>query len=321
MQNLKYLISLLVLTLFACEKAEIPRPKVAPSDAAIITVSTGSDYRNQLFYNLEDQEIISHNDRAIWDLAFEAGESGYRILLNGSKLTKLAITNKTALAEVTTGAGAVWLYDTPSGNLDSTAFADWRLTDKVFVVDLGMSVTGVALGQKKLKVNSVNATQYQIEYSDLNGSNASTAVISKSTNASFVYFSLASKQVVTVEPDKSKWDISFTSYTHVYPDGMPYIVAGVISNRNVVRVAAISKAFKDINYSDFLAASFGLSINVIGFDWKAYNFDTGVYAVDPNKSFLVKTVNGKVYKLRFLDYYDEFGQKGAPTMELGELVP
>lgn len=321
MQNLKYLIFSFVFILFACEKAEIPRPRVVPSDASIVTVSTGSDYRNQLFYNLEAQEIVSHNDRAIWDLAFEAGETGYRILLNGSKMTKLALTNKTALSEVTSTSGATWLYDAPSGNLDSTAFGDWRLTDKVFVVDLGLSVTGIALGQKKLKVNSVNASEYQIEYSDLNGSNASTAAISKNTNASFVYFSLASKQIVTVEPDKSKWDISFTSYTHVYPDGMPYIVAGVISNRNVVRVAAISKEFKDINYSDFLAVSFGLSINVIGFDWKVYNFDTGVYAVDPNKSFLVKTVNGKIYKLRFLDYYDEFGQKGAPTMELKELVP
>lgn len=102
---------------------------------------------------------------------------------------------------------------------------------------------------------------------------------------------------------------------------MPYIVAGVISNRNVVRVAAISKEFKDITYSDFLASSFGSSINVIGFDWKAYNFDTSVYAVDPTKSFIVKTVNGKVYKLHFLDYYDDFGQKGAPTMELKELMP
>lgn len=321
MKNLTYLIFSFVFTLFACEKAEIPRPKAAPTDASIITVSTGSDYRNQLFYSLEDQEIVSHNDRAIWDLAFEAGESGYRILLNGSKLTKLAITNKTALSEVTTAAGATWLYDAPSGNLDSTAFADWRLTDKVFVVDLGMSVTGVALGQKKLKVNAVTTSEYQIEYSDLNGSNASTAVISKNTNASFVYFSLATKQVVAVEPDKSKWDISFTTYTHVYPDGMPYIVAGVISNRNIVRVAAISKEFKDIDYSDFLASNFGLSINVIGFDWKEYNFDTSVYAVDPNKSFIVKTVNGKVFKLRFLDYYDEFGQKGAPTMELKELMP
>jgi hypothetical protein len=321
MQNLKYLIFPLVLTLFACEKAEIPRPKVAPSDAAIITVSTGSDYRNQLFYNLEDQEIVSHNDRAIWDLAFEAEESGYRILLNGSKLTKLAITNKTALAEVITAAGAVWLYDAPSGNLDSTAFGDWRLTDKVFIVDLGLSVTGVALGQKKLKVNSVNASEYQIEYSDLNGSNASTAVISKNTSASFVYFSLINNQVVSVEPDKSKWDISFTSYTHVYPDGMPYIVAGVVSNRNMVRVVATNKEFKDIDYTDYLASNFGTNINVIGFDWKAYNFDTSVYAVDPTKSFIVKTVNGKVYKLHFLDYYDDFGQKGAPTMELKELMP
>jgi hypothetical protein len=315
-----YTLLSLTLFLFSCEKAEIPKPKLAVSGASIFTVSTGSDYRNQLFYDLENQQIVSSNDRAIWDLAFEADEAGFRILLNGSKLTKVAKTSATSMEAVTSSAGAIWLYDAPSGNLDSTAFADWRTSDQVYLLDLGMSVLGVELGQKKMKVLSVNESEYQIEFADLNGSNYKTASISKNTAASFVYFSLKTNQVVSVEPDKSKWDLCFTSYTHVYPDGMPYIVAGVLSNRNQVRIAAISKSFADIHFADYLASNFTNAINVIGFDWKAYNFDTAIYAVDPTKSFIVKSVSGRVFKLHFVDYYDGFGQKGAPTVELEELV-
>jgi len=32
-------------------------------------------------------------------------------------------------------------------------------------------------------------------------------------------------------------------------------------------------------------------------------------------------VNGRYYKLRFVDYYDENGVKGAPKFELQELIP
>lgn len=64
---------------------------------------------------------------------------------------------------------------------------------------------------------------------------------------------------------------------------------------------------------------FNANINNIGYSWKSYQFDVNKYVVDFEKIFIIKDQEGFYYKLRFIDFYDQGGNKGTPTFEFQRL--
>lgn len=317
----KALLIALIPVLGACFKKEIPVEKPT-TDAATVQVALGGNYANQIYYDLETNSVIRQNNREVWDLAFEAGDNGFHILLNESRIMAAALSNETDITALTSDAGLTYRWDFHTGNLDSTAIGDWQSLGKVYAIDLGTALTGANLGKKKLKVVSVSNTEYVIQFADLNSSSIQTFTIPKSTTAGFSYFSMTgSGSLVDIEPDKGTWDLIFTAYCHVFDEHTPYSVVGVLSNRFGVKVQEVSIPFADLKYSDMVESAFEERINVIGYDWKTYDFDNGTYIVNSNRTFIVKTVLGRYYKMRFVDYYDANGVKGAPKFELQELIP
>jgi hypothetical protein len=314
------LIALLPI-LGACFKKEIPVEKPI-SGATTTQIELGGNYANQIYYDLETNSILRQNNREVWDLAFEAGENGFHILLNESRIMAAALSTETEITALTSDIGLTYTWDYHTGNLDSTAIGDWQSLGKVYAIDLGTALVGGSLGKKKLKVISVSSTEYQIQFADLNSSIIQTATIPKSTTAGFTYFSLTgSGAIKDIEPNKETWDLVFTAYCHVFDEHTPYSVVGVLSNRYGVKVQEVAIPFADLKHSDILESAFEDRINVIGYDWKTYDFDNGTYVVSSNRTFVVKTVLGRYYKMRFVDYYDENGLKGAPKFELQELIP
>ncbi|MNK24849.1 hypothetical protein D3C87_431640 [compost metagenome] len=311
----------LVPVLGSCFKKEIPveRPE---SGAETSQVVIGPDYANQIYYDLETNSIIRQNNREVWDLAFEAGDNGFHVLLNEAKIMAAAPSSETDIAAITSDAGLTYTWDYPTGSWDSIAMKDWQSLGTVYVIDLGLNLEGTSLGKKKLKIISVNATEYQIEFADLQSTSIRTATIPKSTTAGFTYFTMSGNgAVVDLEPDKEVWDLLFTNYCQVFDGHTPYSVVGILSNRYGVKVQEVSIPFANLKHADILESNFQDRINVIGYDWKAYNFDTGVYAISSNRTFVVKTINGRYFKMRFIDFYDDNGVKGAPKFELQELIP
>ena len=128
-------------------------------------------------------------------------------------------------------------------------------------------------------------------------------------------------QIVDVEPPKESWDLVFTQYTHAFIDPpVSYLVTGVLSNRYRVQVAVDrQKNYSEIAYGDIASYVFRVDLNVIGFDWKEYDFDTGSYTVFPEINYVIKDSEGRHYKLHFTDFYDDTGEKGTPKFELQEL--
>lgn len=317
------LILLSFAALFAaCEKNEIPVPKHTTS-ANVKQVSMGGDYANQLFFSLDQQEIISQNDRAIWDLGFESGANGWHIVLNGAKLMAAGKTNYTVLADVHNDNGIVWDWDRPSGSYDSTAIGEWRNDEQVYIIDRGVSTTGAPLGKVKVIFRSSDANSYEIEWADLGSASGISHTIQKENSRNFSFFSFNNGgQVVTIEPAKTDWELCFSSYTHVFDAHTPYLVNGVTSNRSGVLLAEFSgKPFAEVNYSDCLSTTFSEQINVIGYTWKTFDFNLSTYTVNSNRTFLIRNHENRYFKLRFLDFYDDHGVKGAPSFELQELVP
>jgi len=54
---------------------------------------------------------------------------------------------------------------------------------------------------------------------------------------------------------------------------------------------------------------------VIGYEWKYYNFDAALYTIEPGLAYVIRDRDGFYYKLRFIDFYSEGGEKGYPKFE------
>jgi len=311
----------IALVLISCEKAELPKPYSGEPSANMISVTMGSDYANQLFFELSSGTVVSQNNRQIWDLAFQSGENGRMIALNSSKFMAISKTNETDLAAVTASTATEWIYDDEKGYEDSMALYEWEL-NKVYIVDRGITTTGTQIGKMKFQVTAFSPTSYTIQWGALSATTFLTSTITKNSAYNFSFFSFEGQgSTVSVEPHKDKWDLVFTSYTYIYPDGVPYLVTGVLSNRNLTKIEQTDLSFDNVDYAYASTAAFSDDLDIIGYDWKFYDFDLATYIIQFDKVYVIRSVGGRYYKLRFLDFYDMGGSKGTPSFELQEIVP
>jgi len=59
--------------------------------------------------------------------------------------------------------------------------------------------------------------------------------------------------------------------------------------------------------------------NKIGYDWKSYNFSSKSYNVNPNITYIITDIDGRYFKLHFIDFYNDNREKGNPKFEIQEL--
>ena len=317
-------ISIILVGFTSCEKKEIPVAPHVPGDAIVTQIDMGSDYKDQIWFNLHDNEIVSRNLKAIWDLSFESTEDGWHVLLNSSKTMAVCFFEGLEINDEITIEEAVWTWDTHSGSLDSTAIGDWRGNNGVYLLDRGYDHTGTHQGFKKLKINAVDNLTFSIEYSDLDGSGYNEITLPKNTNLKFTPFSfLEDDQLPVIMPHKEQWDIVFTQYTYIYYDLeeiTPYQVTGVLLNRNNVEARKMTDVdFEDVDLEYAAELFLKDRIDEIGYEWKFYNFDEGFYTVLSEQVFIIKDVEGLYYKLRFTGFYSDSGEKGYPKFEFQKL--
>lgn len=119
------------------------------------------------------------------------------------------------------------------------------------------------------------------------------------------------------DPPKTDWDIVFTRYRYIYYslNNFPYLVSGVLSNPYNTWVSPDSvNNFTAIN-APAPPNTYTNKRDVIGFDWKNYNFDNGRYEVRKEKNYIIRTQENAEWKLHFLDFYSTTGMKGSPMFE------
>lgn len=317
----RFLLFLTVLiSLFSCEKEELPKPLTASPSANTVQVSMGSDYANQLFFELSSGTIVAQNNREEWDLGFECGSEGRHIVLNSSKFMAMSATDSYDLAAVNTQTSTTWKYDNAAGKEDSSAFYNWEL-NRVYIIDRGNTLTGQPIGKVKMQVTAYSETSYTIRWATIDALDFATVTMEKDDDYNFIFLSFTTGNSVDIEPPKTAWDLCFTSYTYVFHDGTPYLVTGVLTNRTLTRAIRSNLDFTSVNYTYASSLMYSTDLNVIGYDWKTYDFDLGTYIIQFDHVYVLKSVEGRYYKLRFLDFYDQSGNKGAPSFELQELVP
>lgn len=323
--NLKNLTYYLFISLVfsSCLKEEKPIPYPEPGDMNTVQIEIGYPYTNQVYYDCESNKVISTNTKFDWDIAFECSENGYHVLVNNALGMLVANMGSVDFTSVTSISGVTWTWDAPSGNLDSTAIGNWQNSNNVYIIDRQYDANGNHQGYYKIQLQQVTASSYTFRFAQLNGNNDKTISISKDNNLSFLHYSFNNGgEIKNIEPEKNSWDLLFTNHHHKFDNlPLPFVLTQALTNKhNGVLVAEDNNGnFLDITLKDTANYTFTNYWNEIGHDWKIRNSNDNSYTIDNNKSYIVKTTSGLFYKIRFIDFYNQYGQKGYPTFEIQKL--
>jgi hypothetical protein len=321
-----------MLCLQSCFKEKNLKPKDSTSSDQLVVIPMGSTYENQFFYSLDQNKVVSQNSNLVYDLMFDCANGRYNIWLNSSKLMQVKRTGKFSMGDVspadTLGSDGFKL-DKATYEPDSNAIGYWYTLDgsavktrnEVYLVQLGKDNFGYGLGYVKMQVTSYAANSYNITFAALDGSNEQTAAIAKDANYCYRYFTFSNGgNLVNVEPGKADWDIVFTRYSYVFYDPyyLPYIVVGALNNPERVEAYVDSvAAFDSLKAGNLQTNLFSSRRDVIGYDWKYYDFTS--YQTLTYKNYLLKVDGEKLYKLRFLNFYNANEERGYPTFEYEEI--
>jgi len=322
------------MVLTSCFQEDEPvLPYESPAGVSTNVVDMGPLYATQWYYDLETDTFVKVVNRESWDLALQCGDNEYHIFTNLAKRMSVANTGTTNFASVTSSTGLNFRFDRSEGYLDSNVIGEWGVFgggsaisyNYVYVVDRGITTLGDNIGKKKMQVMSLSAGVYQIRIANLDGTNDHIISATKDPNKSFVHISFnGSGSTVNLEPDKFDWDLVFTQYTaKVEQIGTgiieDYSVNGVLLNPYKVKVAHdFTKPFLDINYTDLQTYTYSTLWDAIGYDWKYYDFENLVYVIEPNRTYIVHSVEDNYFKIRFTSFTNDLGEKGYPTFEVAK---
>lgn len=350
-------LSFVLLILASCSSDDDDDiPVEIPSVGATLQPSVGGPNQpNQVYLDLSTAESKSVN-RATWDFGFSTG-SEFRVVINGSlkmAVKKLETSDITlpqeSDANVAVGAGTTLAsngyVDNPTGVLAGagagigTAIAEVSATDadnKVYLVNLGfavstttpavgsVSVDGDARGWKKIRILR-SGNGYKIQYADLTSTTFTEKTISKDTDFNFTFFSLVSGNTVSVEPQKTKWDLNFTTFTNYlnagsevtygYSDFIVSNMKGGTQGYQVLVTDAVTYA--GFTKANVVEANFTVSATdqrTIGANWRSGGGPTTLPSIKTDRFYVVKDAAGNYYKIKFLAMTNDAGERGYPALE------
>ncbi|HRE74300.1 MAG TPA: HmuY family protein [Saprospiraceae bacterium] len=317
-----FFILVTLVSLPSCLKEELPVESPVPGDIITQSISMGTDYRWQIYFDLGTNSVVGQNLKCTWDLAFQC--DGDKVFLNSAKFMFIRNTQQQDFSAVTDTSGFHQnrSWDEPSGHPDSTAIGNWFDNTPVYIIDRGYDHLGNHLGFRKIRILNVSPASYVIRFAHLDGSGDTTITLQKDPQFNFTFFTFDNGGTpVQVEPPKDTWDLVFTQYTHIFYDETPvapYLVVGCLIN-NWETTAAFEPFldFSEIDYSDLSALTLTNARNRIGYDWKV--FEDNTFTTLPEFNYIIRDAEGFYFKLHFIDFYNNNGEKGHPQFEFQQL--
>lgn len=304
----------------------------------------GANFTNMVFVNLsaESQEITA---RESWDLGFFTG-SDFEVKINGTTGALAYPTGETSFDEVgqelANSLSAAGTLDLSFNNMESALYTDnphnilegtilevgaGEADAEIFILNRGES-GATQRPWKKIKIFR-NGDSYVLQHADIEATEFATVTFTKDNDYNFVYFSFENGQV-EVEPNKQEWDIMWSSGTNIidFPQGvngkLAYFYQDLVYHNIHAGVSAVEVLESDASYEDFDAAQLGgYTLNdsdqlTIGFNWRGGGGPNSDTVVREDRFYLIKDVEGNIYKLRFLSLTKD-GERGRPSLEY-ELV-
>lgn len=295
-------------------------------------------YANSVYFDLSGNNQTAV-DRKTWNLGFYSG-SDFRVILNPAYQSTVKATSKTDIAAVTladsTGivlnhdpsdTSSIHIADDWTGDLTKTAIAAVSATDaenKVYVYSFEGNKT--AAKWFKFKITR-NGTGYKIQYARLGETTIKTLDVPKNADFNFVFASLETDKIVSVEPRTKSWDFSWSYSTSNSGLNTPYWVQDFVAINKFGGVTAAQILTSTVSYTDFkeaniAAVTFANTTDVIGTKWRAAAApgSTTPAGVRTDRFYVIKDASGNVYKLKFISYTStDGGERGKPKLEY-ELV-
>jgi hypothetical protein len=282
------------------------------------TVIMSPGYANEVYYSMANGKgMIAPRDS--WDIAFRTSLRSSSILINdgaGVTLWSYRKTDTTGWNSVDTTGLSIWtpMYNDPD-NWENGAFSrhagsfpdyGWGKYNEVTHDLVGDSIFIIKLRDasfRKIWIVRKKSVQdiYIFKYTNLDGSHEQQISLDLNSviDRDFYGFSLETNSGVDFEPPRTDWDILFTKYMSVQPDGTPYPVTGVLSNDGVK-----SKAFHhtSLDYSQWWVNPWDSIRSSIGYEWKSFDMNTFTYKVEDSLVYFVRSLQGDVYKLIFTKF-------------------
>ncbi len=306
----------------SCLKKEIPVPIPEPGNIKTVTIKIDYPYKYQVYYDCETNSVVSTNTKYDWDIAFECAADSNHITLNTAKGVFIANQGTVDFSSVTSIAGGQWLWDNFAGDLTLTAIGDWRNKHEVYILDRQYNEQGLHLGYVKIMFQEVTTTSYTFKYANLDGTNEHVITINKDNKLNFIAFSFDSNTSIALEPASEKWDLLFTNHQHFFSNlSFPFVLTQVLGNtyNGVITAEDNNGDFLNLDLLSVSKYTFTNIKDEIGYDWKIRNSADNSFTIDGKKSFIIRTVEGFYYKIRFIDFYNSGGVKGYPKFEIQRL--
>ena len=323
MNYLKYFSFLLTISFISCEMEEIPIDPHLSGDIVTQKIEMEQDYKNQVFYNLKNNSVVSQNIKTDWDIGFIINDNTDYIILNTSTFMQVAMVSTVVFEDIITINNLEWNWDHPSGIEYGTVISSDTISNNIYIIDRGYLLNGSKRGYKKLMIQEINNDYYKIRYSNLDNSNDTVIQINKEDQTSFIAYSFDIDDKISIFPESYKWDLIFTQYTAFFNDTTTpaYLVTGVITNylNNVLVALDTINDFEQINSSMINNYNFSNNQDEIGYNWKSYDLDNNLYIINNSLIYIIKDVEGRYFKFQFFDFYNDIGQKGYPQFKIQEL--
>jgi len=281
-----------------------------------------------IFYNLESQSIVGEQDAKNWHLAFQYATRNAGIKINPNEGILCYYAGSDFEAALDTANISQWtryinsdtslhvgalnrnidswerqlfdygwgVYNPSTHNLDGNAVFVLKFADgsfkKIFIVT--RYSTPPLVGTIEIKVAN-------LDNSDLKEYSLNTLLYS---TKNYSYFSFTTGELFDREPVKTDYNLIFTRYQTYVTQGPQTIiqnVAGVLSNLNT---RAIKIKTSEINGTPE-SADLSKKANIIGWDWKTYDYVNNVYTIEDNTYFVQKfdentgSPIGDMYSIKF----------------------
>jgi hypothetical protein len=296
----------------------------ANSQSVNDSVSMNQFYTNQVFYSLDNGEVLNINNND-WDLGFSMsgnGAAGSAIILNEATTTLWAYPGDTAdwNSFDTTGHasweqllntdtswtnGAFNVYRGAAGTFDmgwgilNPLNNYWTFGDSLYLAKLSDN------SYRKIWIVSLKSGVWEFKYANVDGSNPQTFTIDKVNypNRNFVYHSLLTDATNDREPDNTTWDIMFAKHTdYVNPPGTYVSVTSVFNNKDVWSAKAYEADYATASTSITPQTNFNQNITNIGREWKKYSSSTGWAVYDSIAYFIYDNDSTNFYRIVFTGF-------------------
>jgi|GEM_PF-309167 len=291
-----------VLSLGSCIPEELPVEAYDRGDLETGGLDMGERFSKIVFYSLSEQKVVDECELKDWDLYI--GEENIR--MNPSRFMSAAELSETDLFNVEDTSGMDFQFD-PSSGLAPFAL---QSNAKVYALDLGLDWDGTHLGFMCIRITEKGNGLF-IELINSEGEKLE-AEVERGT-----YYSLQRMEKFDLILP-SDYDLMFTRYAHYFDvEEVHYLVSGALLGASTTALQFDDRDFEsiDLKFFEENKESMSTQMDIIGYDWKLYDFDAGSYSTVDKRAYLIEDDKGFIYKLRFTSYYNREGKSGHPSFE------